>query len=130
MGGRGTASGIKNGGVFGREKPLEIKTTYYDSRSLGGSRYKATVLDAVDLGNGVIELSYARADSFVKTSKTNKTSDVTFTLTNGFVAEHGNVKPHNLNLENITAISGQTYDVKDYLKSLGYKWKNKRWEKS
>lgn len=122
MGGRGSAAGIIPG-VFGKERPITVETTYIDGRGFSRGRYKDSVLRAVDKGNGEIELVYAQADKYKKTAKTNKTNYVTYTLDHGFV----NDKPHNINFEKIAAFSGQTYQVKEELKRHGFKFKNGKW---
>lgn len=131
MGGRGGSggrlggSGRNNSGVFSRVEPLTVKTRYIEGRGWTRGRYTDTVLQAVDKGNGDVELTYATADSFEKTAKTNRTNDVTFTLTHGFV----NDDPHGLNFEKISSFSGQTYQVKNELKRRGYKFRNGKWVK-
>lgn len=88
-------------------------------------RYDDTVLRAVDEGNGKVTLEYARADSYVKTAKTNKTNYVTYTLDHGFV----NSEPHNINFDAIKEFSGLTYQVKETLKRQGFVYKDKKWVK-
>lgn len=100
MGGRGGAGGgsaksSSAGGMFGREKPLKVETRYIEGRGFTRGRYDDTVLQAVSLGDGKVELQYAKADSYNKTAKTNKTNYVTYTLDHGFV----NDTPHNINFE-------------------------------
>lgn len=123
MGGRGSAGGGGGSGVFGREKPLKVETRYIEARGFNKGRYTDTVLQAVDKGNGEVELVYASADSYSKTAKTNKTNYVTYTLDHGFV----NSEPHNINFEKVKVFSGKTYDVKEELKRRGYKFRNGKW---
>lgn len=131
MGGRGGSGSSRSsksgggGGVFGREKPLKIETRYIEGRGFMRGRYDDTVLQAVNVGGGKVELQYAKADSYNKLAKTNKTNYVTYTLDHGFV----NDTPHNINFEKITSFSGQTYAVKDELKRRGYKFRNGEWTK-
>jgi hypothetical protein len=131
MGGRGSSGGSGGGGnsPFGKEKPLTVETRYiepsYSRRGTTRGRWDDTVLQAVDKGNGEVALVYATADKYEKTAKTNATNYVTFTLDHGFVNEN----PHNINFENITAFTGQTYGVKETLKQQGFKWKNGKWSK-
>ncbi|MCD8322975.1 MAG: hypothetical protein LUC89_08845 [Oscillospiraceae bacterium] len=96
MGGGGGTSGAEKTSVFGREKARTVETTYTEGSGWTRGRYKDTVLQANDLGNGNVELVYAQADSYSKTAKTNKTNYVTYTLDHGFV----NSTPHNLNFDN------------------------------
>lgn len=123
MGGRGGYGG--GAGVFGSAKPLTVETRYIEGRGYMRGRYDDTVLQAVDKGNGVVELEYAKADSYNKLAKTNKTNYVTYTLDHGFV----NDTPHNINFEKITTFSGQTYAVKEILKQKGYKFRDGKWSK-
>lgn len=124
MGGRGSAGGAIPG-IFGKERPITVETTYIEGRGFARGRYKDSVLRAVDKGNGQVELVYATADKFQKTAKTNKTNYVTYTLDHGFV----NDQPHNINFEKIKSFSGQTYQVKEELKRRGFKFKNGKWER-
>lgn len=131
MSGRGSSGGSSNRvkAPFGKEKPLTVETRYiepsYSRRGTTHGRWDDTVLQAVDKGNGEVALVYATADKYEKTAKTNATNYVTFTLDHGFVNED----PHNINFENITAFTGQTYGVKETLKKHGFKWKNGKWSK-
>lgn len=131
MGGRGSAGSNggkprgKNSGVFGKEKPLTVETRYIEGRGFYRGRYDDTVLQAVSLGDGKVELEYAKADSYKKLAKTNKTNYVTYTLDHGFV----NDSPHNINFDRISSFSGQTYAVKETLKKHGYKFRNGEWVK-
>lgn len=132
MGGRGgigllhSATKKSNSTVFGDAKPLTIETRYIEGRGFNRGRWDDTVLEAVDTGNGVVELQYAKADSYSKLAKTNKTNYVTFTLSHGFV----NDSPHNLNFDKIAEFRGQTYAVKEELKKRGYKFRNGAWIKT
>ncbi len=127
-GGSGLGTAVRNNqksSAFGSEAPLKVETRYIEGRGFMRGRYDDTVLQAVDKGNGAVELVYAQADSYNKTAKTNKTNYVTYTLDHGFV----NSSPHNINFEKITSFSGQTYQVKDELKKRGYKFRNGSWVK-
>lgn len=121
----GISSKAEGNSVFGREKPLTVETRYIEGRGFMRGRYDDTVLQAVDKGNGEIELQYAKADSYSKMAKTNKTNYVTYTLGHGFV----NDKPHNINFDKVQTFSGQTYAVKEELKRRGYKYRNGKWVK-
>lgn len=126
MGSRGASSGIKKNSVFGNEKPLHIETEYFEN----GRYFKESAFEAIDLGDGRVMLGYAQAENWHKYSRTNRISQVEFNLKHGFAQDkRGRVTPHNLNLDNIKSFEGTTYQVKDYLKEHGYKWRNKRWEK-
>lgn len=127
MGGRGSSGSSKlSNNVFGRESPLKVETRYIEGRGWTRGRYVDTVLQAVDKGNGNVELVYATADSRTKLAKTNKTNYVTYTLDHGFV----NDEPHNINFDNIKSFTGKTYDVKSELKRRGYKYRNGAWVKA
>lgn len=123
MGGRGSSGGGSGGGVFGKAKPLTVETRYIEGRGFTRGRYDDTVLQAVSAGGGKVELQYAKADSYSKTAKTNKTNYVTYTIDHGFV----NSTPHNINFDKITEFSGQTYAVKETLKKNGFIYRNGKW---
>lgn len=124
MGGRGS-SGAGKTSVFGKEKPIKVETRYIEGRGWNRGRYADTVLQATSSGGGKVELDYATADSYTKTAKTNKTNYVTYTLDHGFV----NGTAHNINFDNITEFSGQTYAVKETLKKKGFVYRNGKWVK-
>lgn len=124
MGGRGS-SGTGANGVFGKDKPITVETRYTEARGWQRGRYTDTVLQAVSTGGGKVELVYATADEYKKTAKTNRTNYVTYTLDHGFV----NNSPHNINFDNITEFSGQTYAVKETLKKKGFIYRDGKWVK-
>lgn len=108
---------------------MKVETEYIEGSGYGRGYYKKTVLEAVDRGGGVIELGYAQPASRTKLAKTNKTNYLTYNLKAGFVVGRRDAESHNINFDNVKAFSGQTYDVKDTLKSKGFRWRNGRWEK-
>lgn len=124
-GSRGGGGGGKSSGVFGNAEPLKVETRYIEGRGWTRGRYDDTVLQATSTGDGKVELSYAKADSYSKTAKTNKTNYVTYTLDHGFV----NDSPHNINFSAISEFSGQTYPVKETLKRNGFMFRNGKWVK-
>lgn len=117
--------GNKKDSVFTDVKPITVESRYIEGRGFTRGRYTDTVLQAVNKGNGEIELAYATPDKYEKTAKTNKTNHITYTLDHGFV----NSEPHGLNFEKISSFSGQTYQVKEELKKRGFKFKNGKWVK-
>lgn len=62
--------------------------------------------------------SYAKADSYEKTAKTNRTNYVTYTLKAGAV----NGTTFNVNWDKVNSISGQTYNLRQAAKEHGLSW--------
>ena len=131
MGGRGGASGVRSGGssdgVIMSGATRTIETVYREARGWQKSYYKDEVLEAITDGKGNVTFSYAKADSFEKTAKTNRTNYVTYTLKAGSV----NGETFNIDWSKVNSISGQTYNLRDAAKSAGLKWDSteKKWKR-
>ena len=73
MGGRGGASGTRGGGsadgVIMSGATRTIETVYREARGWQKSYYKDEVLEATTDGKGNVTFSYAKADSFEKSSQ-------------------------------------------------------------
>ena len=115
MGGRGGSSG---GGAIVAGKPQTITTTYYSSRSIGGSRFKNEVLEATSDKKGNVTFSYATPTFSGPSAKTNKTQDVTYKVKAGAV----DGKTFGINWSKVNSISGQTYSLRAAAKAAGLKW--------
>ena len=115
MGGRGGSGG---GGAIVAGKPQTITTTYYSSRSIGGSRFKNEVLEATADKKGNVTFSYATPTFSGLSAKTNKTQDVTYKVKAGAV----DGKTFGINWSKVNSISGQTYSLRDAAKAAGLKW--------
>lgn len=115
MGGRGGSGG---GGAIVAGKPQTITTTYYSSRSIGGSRFKNEVLEATADKKGNVTFSYATPTFSGPSAKTNKTQDVTYKVKAGAV----DGKTFGINWSKVNSISGQTYSLRDAAKAAGLKW--------
>ena len=115
MGGRGGSGG---GGAIVAGKPQTITTTYYSSRSIGGSRFKNEVLEATSDKKGNVTFSYATPTFSGPSAKTNKTQDVTYKVKAGAV----DGKTFGINWSKVNSISGQTYSLRDAAKAAGLKW--------
>ena len=115
MGGRGGSGG---GGAIVAGKPQTITTTYYSSRSIGGSRFKNEVLEATADKKGNVTFSYATPTFSGPSAKTNKTQDVTYKVKAGAV----DGKTFGINWSKVNSISGQTYSLRAAAKAAGLKW--------
>ena len=115
MGGRGGSGG---GGAIVAGKPQTITTTYYSSRSIGGSHFKNEVLEATADKKGNVTFSYATPTFSGPSAKTNKTQDVTYKVKAGAV----DGKTFGINWSKVNSISGQTYSLRDAAKAAGLKW--------
>ena len=131
MGGRGGSSGIRSGGsadgVIMSGGTRTIETVYREARGFQKAYYKDEVLEATTDGKGNVTFSYAKADSFEKTAKTNRTNYVTYTLNAGAV----NGETFNIDWSKVNSISGQTYNLRDAAKSAGLSWNSteKKWKR-
>lgn len=131
MGGRGGTSGVRGGGsadgVIQSGAKRTIETTYIESRGFSPSRYKDEVLEATTDGKGNVTFSYAKAESYTKTAKTNKTNYVTYKLNAGAV----NGETFNIDWSKVNSISGQTYNLRSAAKSAGLSWDSaeKKWKR-
>ena len=131
MGGRGGSSGIlpkgsADGTIISNETRT-IETVYREARSYGGSYYKDEVLEATTDGKGNLTFTYAKADSFEKTAKTNRTNYVTYNIKAGAV----NGETFNIDWSKVNSISGQTYSLKGEAKEAGLSWDSaeKKWKR-
>lgn len=128
MGGRGSSGSSVRGsrdGVIISGKSRTIETIYREARGWNRAYYKDEVLEASTDGNGNVTFSYAKADSYEKTAKTNRTNYVTYTLKAGAV----NGETFNIDWDKVKSISGQTYNLRAAAKKAGLSWdgKNKKW---
>lgn len=131
MGGRGSggasvAGGIARGGskdgtILGG-KPREIESYYREARGLSQSYHKDEILEARTDGNGNLTFSYAKADSYEKTAKTNRTVNTKYTLQAGAI----NGETFGINWDKVQSISGQTYNLRKAAKDAGLKWDGDR----
>lgn len=131
MGGRGASSGIKvktsKDGTLIEGNPRTIKSYFRESRGYSPGYHGDEILEATTDGNGNITFRYAKADSYEKTAKTNRTVNTEYTIQAGAV----NGEPFNIVWEKVKSIQGQTYSLRDVAKKNGMIWdgKKKRWVK-
>lgn len=132
MGGRGGSSGSAKGGsadgTIISKAVRKIETTYRQTPTgFARGHYKDEILEAVTDGKGNLTFSYAKADSFDKPHKTNKTSYATFNLKAGAV----NGETFNINWNKVNSVSGQTFSIKQEAKKAGLSWdgKEKKWKR-
>lgn len=126
FGGRGGASGASaQGGVnylsadktFFSEEP--VKVTWRAGNNSG------MVLSAETDGNGNIILSNAKADEYEQVNS--KKSMAKYTMKQGITTMNENAKmiePQSvgINWDAVKSVAGKTYEVKDFIKSKGFKW--------
>ena len=131
MGGRGGKSGVRGGGsadgVIQTGATRTIETVYREARGFQRAYFKDEVLEATTDGKGNVTFSYAKADSFEKTAKTNRTNYVTYTLKAGSV----NGETFNIDWSKVNSISGQTYSLRSAAKNAGLSWDSteKKWKR-
>lgn len=119
--------GGSSDGVIVSGEMRKIETTYREARGMRSAYYADEVLEATTDGKGNVTFSYAKADSFTKTAKTNRTNYVTYTLNAGAV----NGQTFNIDWSKVNSISGKTYSLKSAAKDAGLKWDSaeKKWKR-
>lgn len=129
MGGRGgsSMSGRKsNNSPIGNDAPIEVTSTITTR-----SGRKETILSATANGTE-LNVDYSRPVSRER-QNSNKTVE-THELTSGFYTKtwSGHINTHNVDLSKATVVRGQTFAIKELLKSEGFRWDsaNKEWRKS
>lgn len=129
MGGRGGSGGFSSSALDPKAKTVTIET-YYRRSGRFGSHYGDSVLEAKQTSDGNIVFSYADANFSNDRQKAN-TQDVTFEIKHGAVTHfnNGRTQFYGINWDKVKSVSGQTYDIKSYIKDKGFKWdrENKRW---
>lgn len=130
MGGRGGASGAFRGskdGVILGGAPREIKSYIREARGFSPGYHGDEILEATTDGRGNVTFSYAKADSYEKTAKTNRTVYTTYTLQAGAV----NGKSFGIDWSKVQSVSGKTYSMKNEAKQAGMVWDGtkKRWKR-
>lgn len=92
-----------------------------------GNHWKYTVLEAVEVEDGVLEVSYAKADRYENPN--NNTTEAYYNLAAGFYNEMGyrEITAHNINMDAVKEVYGKTFEIKDTLKGMGFKWNGEGW---
>lgn len=121
MGGRGSSSGIGMSRVFGKENAIALE----NEKSMSGfNRWKQDIFSAseVEGERGHIYLDYATPSSYEKPNR--NTTIAKINLKAGIYTQMGNrtYQSHNINWDNVTEVSGQTYNIKGILKDKGFVW--------
>lgn len=118
-GGGKAAGNASRDGALENVSPRTITTTHYLSGSRSGNSYKDEVLEASTDGDGNLTFSYATPSSRSGPSaKTNKTEEVTYTITHGAV----NGETVGINWSNVNSITGQTFSLRQEAQKRGFKW--------
>lgn len=136
MGGRGsnsaTAGAIGSGGsaVFKNEGSIELENVRHRS---SGYKWRNTILEAKDIGDGGISLEYATPKNY--SNPNGNTTEAVYSISHG--VWNGQVgSPHSdsigIDWDKVSYVTGQTFDVKDYIKDKGMRWDrdNKRWSRA
>lgn len=129
MGGRGSSGGVgsnafkgsRDGAILGG-KPREIESYQREARGWNPGYRKDEILEAKTDGYGNLTFTYARADSYEKTAKTNRTVYTKYTLQAGAV----NGETFGIDWSKVQSISGQTYGLRDAAKKAGLSWDGTR----
>lgn len=132
MGGRGSSSMSSGSGSsrsvspIGDEAPIEVTSTI----TLRSGR-KETILAATANGTE-LTIDYSRP---VSRERPNRSKTVeTHELKSGFYTETwgGRLQTHNVDLSKATVVRGQTFAIKELLKSEGFRWDSasKEWRKN
>lgn len=133
MGGRGSAGGVrkagggsKDGAILGG-KPRTIQSYLRESRGRSSGYHHDEILEAITDGGGNLTFKYAKADSYEKTAKTNRTVYTKYTLQAGAV----NGEAFGINWSKVKSIQGKTYSLRNTAKANGMVWdgKTNRWVK-
>lgn len=124
--GRIPAGGSKDGTIIGG-KPREIESYMREARGWSPAYHNDEILEATTDGNGNLTFRYARADSYEKTAKTNRTVNTKYTLQAGAV----NGEPFGIDWSKVNSISGQTYTLRKVAKENGLSWdgQKKQWRR-
>lgn len=131
MGGRGAGSGaglMSSGGPLAKvDKPVELINE--KSRS-SGDRWKHDIYEAKHVGGGELVIGYAEAKSYEHPN--NNTTVAHYELEHGMWSSQPGDRSFGeigINWDKVTAVSGKTYIIKDWLKENGFKWESgsKRW---
>lgn len=132
MGGRGSSSNFQSSGALQAKAPEITIETYYRKSGRAGSHYGDSVIKAVETSKGEIEFQNAQGE-FDNSRPNANTVDVTFKIRHGAVTNfnNGSTKFYGINWDNVTSVSGQTYNIRQEIKEHGFKWdgKNKKWVK-
>lgn len=111
--------------VFTNANQRVIEGYFRKGRCGSSTYYSNDIYEAVDRGNGIIEFVKSRPVFGDKISGT--TTKVVWTVSAGCC----DGEMFGLNFDNIKAVFGKTYKVKEELKEKGFKWnpEKKQWER-
>ena len=124
--GRIPAGGSKDGTIIGG-KPREIESYMREARGWSPAYHHDEILEAKTDGNGNLTFSYAKADSYEKTAKTNRTVNTKYIIQAGAI----NGETIGIDWSKVQSISGQTYNLRNVAKANGLSWdgKKKQWRR-
>lgn len=126
MGGRGASGGSAQTGAIGRDKPITVQN---EKSKSGYNAWRHTVLEAIDDGKGNITIGYPTAISYDHPNK--NTTVANYSLKAGIYDQMGDrtLQSHNINWNKVQSVSGQTFDIKSFIRDQGFTWdgKQKSW---
>lgn len=105
-----------------RAEKAEIRTIvadYYKQLAGTGMAFSKSVLQAT-VENGVLSFDYA-APEFSE-GKNSKILTATFEIASGAVISGKTVEIFGVDFDNIKAVCGKTYEIKEEIKKHGFKW--------
>lgn len=104
-----------------------IESYLREARGFSPRYHHDEILEAKTDESGNLTFSYARADSYEKTAKTNRTVNTKYTIQAGSL----NGEPFGIDWSKVKSISGQTYSLRKVAKENGLSWDGlkKRWRR-
>lgn len=134
------AAGAKKNNAGAENETVNINSTLIDegefevyntkSKSSSGFWKRANV-EAVESGDGVLQFKYP---DYEYEQVNNNTTDAKAKIKHGYVnTANGSMNGHwvGINWNNVNEVKGQTYEVKNLLKDLGFVWDgaSKSWKR-
>ena len=118
-------------GTLSGDTPIIVKNEKSKSTGSFGNTWKYTTSEATEVGEGHISFGKPSESS---TDQVNRNTVVaTHTIKAGLYNEPGSrsIKSHNINWDKVNRVSGDTFDIKEELKSRGFRFEGstKNWVK-
>lgn len=104
-----------------------IESYLREARGFSPGYHHDEILEARTDESGNLTFSYARAELYEKTAKTNRTVNTKYTIQAGAL----NGEPFGIDWSKVKSISGQTYSLRKVAKENGLSWDGlkKRWRR-
>lgn len=106
--------------AFTNAEPIEVINRKSKSNAMAGWKY--TILKATEIADGAIEVNFAEPISYNQIN--GNTTEAVCSIEHGIYTEMGGAIPtaHGIDMDQVKVVIGKTYDIKNWLKSLGFKW--------